>query len=142
MKVLTVRQPWAHLIMHAGKDIENREWPTNIRGRVAIHSSAKLDWEEWMEAELALCAMDKSGVLPEAILISRPRDTYKFKSQPEGIVLGSILGTVEIVDCVLSSESPWFFGRFGFVLRDPRPFERPIPAKGALGFWEWNEVAA
>ena len=36
VKVLTVKQPWASLIVHGIKDIENRSWKTNFRGRVLI----------------------------------------------------------------------------------------------------------
>lgn len=36
VKVLTVKQPWASLIVHGIKDIENRSWQTNFRGRVLI----------------------------------------------------------------------------------------------------------
>jgi len=28
-------------------------------------------------------------------------------------------------------------GRFGWLLRDHRPFPRPVPARGALGLREW-----
>lgn len=48
---------------------------------------------------------------------------------------GVILGTVEIVDCVTSSESPWFCGEYGFVLRNAIAFAKPIPCRGALSFW-------
>ena len=41
MKAITIRQPWASLIVHGIKDIENRSWQTNFRGRVLIHSSVK-----------------------------------------------------------------------------------------------------
>lgn len=47
---------------------------------------------------------------------------------------GGIVGHVEIVDCVDRSDSEWFFGKFGFVLRDPRPLPL-IPCKGMLGFF-------
>jgi len=51
---------------------------------------------------------------------------------------GGIIGSVEIVDCVRQSESPWFFGPCGFVLRDPKllPFR---PLKGALGFFNVSD---
>ena len=48
VKVLTVKQPWASLIVHGIKDIENRSWRTNFRGRVLIHSSAKGDCQVWL----------------------------------------------------------------------------------------------
>jgi hypothetical protein len=43
---------------------------------------------------------------------------------------------VEIVDCVSESSSPWFFGKYGFVLSNPRVLRNPIPCKGALGFFD------
>lgn len=44
MKAISEKQqPWASLIVHGIKDIENRSWRTNFRGRVLIHSSAKSD---------------------------------------------------------------------------------------------------
>lgn len=43
MKALSIRQPWAWLIVAGYKDIENRSWPTNFRGRVYIHASRKFD---------------------------------------------------------------------------------------------------
>lgn len=113
MKALTIKQPWAGLILVAGKDIENRNWPTNFRGRVAIHASA------------------------------RAEDTppQKYAGHP-AFTNGAVVGTVEIVDCVYKSDSEWFFGPYGYVLRNPVVFDTPIPAKGQLGFWEWDAVAA
>lgn len=43
MKALSIRQPWAHRILHEGKDIENRDWPTKYRGPVLIHAGLKID---------------------------------------------------------------------------------------------------
>lgn len=39
--------------------------------------------------------------------------------------------------CVTRSDSPWFFGRYGFVLADVRPVPF-FPVKGALGFFKWR----
>ena len=41
MKALSIRQPWCHHILHDGKDVENRSWPTKHRGKVLIHASSK-----------------------------------------------------------------------------------------------------
>jgi len=110
---LSIRQPWAWLICHAGKDIENRSWPTKFRGRFLIHASkgmTRLEYEEvW---------------------------TYSVGSLPpfESLERGGIVGEAEITDCVTRSESAWFFGPYGFVLANakPLPFH---PCKGALGFF-------
>ena len=40
MKTITIKQPWAQFIAEGIKDIENRTWKTNFRGRVLIHASA------------------------------------------------------------------------------------------------------
>ena len=55
---------------------------------------------------------------------------------------GVILGSVEIVDCVLNHPSIWAeVGTYNWVLANPIKFEMPIPAKGQLGFWEFNEIS-
>jgi hypothetical protein len=121
-----VRQPWAWAIFH-GKDIENRDWPTTLRGRVLIHSAKGCKYEEYAEARAFMLN------IPEA-------DWSRSNAIPmmPYLLKGFIIGSVEIVDCVERSDSPWFMGRYGFVLKDPQRFGVPIPAKGALGFWNYT----
>jgi hypothetical protein len=127
---ISVRQPWAWLIMHGGKNIENRDWPTKVRGRVLIHASKGCTYEEY-ESALITARGARKGVLDEGQLTMPSIKT---------IERGGIIGSVEIVDCVSDSPSPWFFGRFGFVLRNPIPCEfRPM--RGMLGFFQVPEVA-
>lgn len=114
---ISVRQPWAWLIIHGGKDIENRTWATQYRGRVLIHASKGMTAEEYSTTkDWAACNL---GVwLPEPTLLMR----------------GGIIGSVEIVDCVRRSESRWFSGPFGLVLRNPEPL--PFRAcRGMLRFF-------
>jgi hypothetical protein len=47
MKTLTIKQPWASLIVEGLKDIENRTWATKFRGRVLVHAAAKCDKRHW-----------------------------------------------------------------------------------------------
>lgn len=47
---------------------------------------------------------------------------------------GGVVGMARIVDCVTKWDSPWFFGRYGFVLRDAFPVQL-IPCRGMLGFF-------
>jgi len=42
-KALSVRQPWAHAILRGGKNIENRSWPTELRGTIALHAARSMD---------------------------------------------------------------------------------------------------
>jgi hypothetical protein len=110
MKALTVKQPWAWAILHAGKDIENREWRTHYRGPLAVHAGARLH---------------RDAALPRRSPMLGPRD----------LVFSAILGVVDLVDVVESNRSKWFHGTFGWVLKNPRPLARPILCKGRLGLW-------
>ena len=47
MKLLTVRQPWAHLIASGKKVIENRRWQTPYRGLLAIQAGKTMDKDEF-----------------------------------------------------------------------------------------------
>jgi hypothetical protein len=122
--ILSIRQPWAWLILHAGKDIENRKWSTRVRGRILIHAAKGMTRQEYEDGEMM--ARDAS--------IRRPFvDGFEIP-KAEALERGGIVGSVEIVDCVQQCESPWFVGRYGFVLRNPEPL--PFrPMRGALGFF-------
>lgn len=132
---LSVRQPWAWAILFAGKDIENRTWQAvnhglNQRGRICIHASKGMGKEEYEDArdfiDEILAARPDSGLrCPAAIDLRR----------------GAIIGSVEIVDVVKDSDSDWFMGPRGLVLRDPEVWT-PIPSVGALGFFEWKRADA
>lgn len=122
MKALSIRQPWASLIVSGSKDIENRSWPTKVRGRVLIHAAKGITRDEYFNAAAVALSINRSLWFPTFEELNR----------------GGIIGSVEIVDCVTESKSPWFFGDYGFVLRDPQilPF---VPMKGRLGFFEVDE---
>lgn len=104
MKIITIRQPWAHLIVNGSKNIENRSWSTSYRGPVLIHAGLNPDREACLEYGL------DSKELPR----------------------GGVVGAAEIVDCVEQHRSRWFRGPYGFVLRNRRPLPF-IEWKGALG---------
>lgn len=118
MIALSIRQPWAWLILHAGKDIENRDWATKFRGRFLIHAGKGMTRDEYASAcdFAAQCGVSN---IPAADLLQR----------------GGIVGSVELVDCVEQSDSPWFMGEQGFVLRDPKPLQF-VPWKGQLSFFD------
>lgn len=130
---LSIRQPWAWAIINAGKDIENRDWSTRFRGPVCIHASKGMTNREWDEA---MDFIDRAFPVPLASQIGRRRSATGSLDAKRG----GIIGVAEIVDCVEASPSPWFFGRYGFVLSNVRPVEF-IPVKGALGFFKWRNNA-
>lgn len=119
---LSIRQPWAWLIVNGHKDIENRTWKTPFRGAFLIHTGKMLD----EDAGYAVWMAEKLGIVIPP-LDELPR--------------GAIIGAAEIVNCVTESKSQWFFGSslrqiYGFVLCNPVAFPDPIPYKGQQGFFK------
>lgn len=130
MKVLSIRQPWAAAIIHAGKDIENRVWATNVRGPILVHATR---WASEKEFDDDFAFIEK--ILPDYLLFRIAGSALSFHPSNECRRIGQIIGQVDILDCVRRSKSRWFFGPHGFVLANAIPCE-PIIAKGRLGFWE------
>lgn len=123
--VISLHPIWAWAVLHAGKDVENRSWITDQRGRVLIHSSdqrVSLRDERTQREELSFL----SGI-PRSVL-------------PVTVARGAILGSVEIVDCVADACSPWAaVGKTHWRLRDPRTLATPIVSvKGEEKFWRWT----
>lgn len=118
MKVLSIKQPWAHLILHGGKDVENRTWATKHRGRFLVHASKGLTGPEYWQ--VAKYCHDRRLPAPASL---------------ELLQRGGIVGSVELVDCQSTSTSPWYMGEVAFVLANPKllPF---VPCKGRLGFFD------
>ena len=124
VRALSIRQPWAWLILHAGKDIENRDWRTPFRGRFLIHAGKGMTRSEYEDCLQFAHAVSEERPFPSGLTMPSFEDLER----------GGIVGSVEIVDCVGHSNSPWFFGTFGFVLRNPKPLPfRPL--KGQLGWF-------
>lgn len=140
MKTITVKQPWAWLICTprqdnpqlAIKDIENRTWPTKFRGRVLVHASAK------------------KIASPFDLLTNEQYDSISQENRiiaNNSLEYGAIIGSVEIVDCVINHESIWAEKTdeenliapivYNWVLANPVLFAKPIPAKGKLSFWDY-----
>lgn len=128
---LSTRQPWAHAIVKGWKDIENRNWNTSYRGPICIHASAftrsklEADFDDYRE-------VIEIGVMP-------PADHEMARLAVEDLAFGAIIGVANIVDIRLSHPSPWFFGRYGFVLAEARMLAEPILVKGALGLFDWRQ---
>ncbi len=124
---LSVRQPWAWAIIHAGKDIENRSWNganpgLKFRGTVCIHASTGMTRDEFDDAIESI-----DGAATNVDRLPQARE----------MVRGAIIGVVDVVDVVRKSSSPWWCGPVGLVLANPRAIE-PIPSKGQLGFFKWQ----
>ncbi len=109
MKIISIRQPWAALIVSGLKDVENRTWPTRYRGPILVHASQRPDNISLEDIER------RFGVSPPSL-------------QP----LGGVVGIADVVDCVRMHDSKWHAqGNYAFVLANARPLPF-VRWKGAL----------
>lgn len=116
---LSIKQPWAELILLGRKTIEVRSWSTTFRGLLAVHTGKKP-------------AVEALSRFPEI----------------DASYLGGFVGIVELVDVELFTHSSWSRLRsehlvpgpmpretFAWLLRDPRRLRRSINANGSLGLF-------
>jgi hypothetical protein len=115
LPVITVRQPYASLIVMGVKDIENRSWPTRYRGVLGIHAGTIL-------------AKD----IPPSV-----KNHFPGGEGYEDLPRGALLGTVTLVECDRGPHpSPWAIpGQWHWQLADAAQFEAPYACKGARGLW-------
>ena len=126
MKVLTIKQPWASLIVENYKKYEFRSWKTNYRGKILIHSGLSLE-KDMLE---------------------------RFTCYNLDYVCGTIIGEAELVDCILVDEKfnkelrdidPIVYGRsnhvetYAWKLENVKKYDKPIAIKGKLGLWNYDE---
>ena len=126
MKALTIKQPWATLIMQGDKRFEFRSWQTKYRGDLLIHAGKGIDKEAMKRLE---------------------------KYLPEELPYGKILGKVKLVDCIKMSPElkelllkensdiytkSSFQENYGWQVSYVEVFENPIDAKGHFSLWEYN----
>ena len=132
MKALSVKNPWALLICHNIKPIENRTWSTTFRGRIYIHCSAKS-----LHGNIKAMFTDQQ---------------WKSLSEDQEYMItghwpnGCIIGEVDIIDCVIGHSSVWAEHAapgdkpiYNWVLANPVLYDQPIEnVKGALSLWEYK----
>lgn len=138
IKTLSIQQPWACLIAAGYKDIENRTWATNYRGRIAIHASGKFDFSffDWIgDCALADLVRDHFGI---------KRGTKKITKNKH--LFGAVIGTVDLIDCIKTDtreadkiKSPWcFYAGYAWVLAEPRKIGPITGVKGKLNLWTFD----
>jgi hypothetical protein len=146
MKTLSIKQPWASLIAHGIKDIENRTWKTHFRGRIYIHSSGQI--YPFFKGNNLAFPVNQWEAINKKVDVSIKEEHNKF------FLKSAIIGEVDIIDCVINNPSIWAeqsegvtkVGRtniiigqkpiYNWVLANPVLYEKPIlNVKGKLSFW-------
>lgn len=129
MKVISIKEPFATLIMNKMKLIETRSWKTNYRGELYIHASGKSLAKEYLNNQ------------------------YVFELIKDlDMNYGNIICKVNLVNCIYMDEKflkkikknkqeynlgKYELGRYAWVFEDIVPIN-PIEAKGKLNIWNYN----
>lgn len=137
MKALTVKQPYATLIMSGVKLYEMRSWQPREPGLLAIHAAA--------------------NPMPVVDLLNIGLDTKHWNNlwQPLGYVLGTV-HIIEVIDTQTLSFDElrhWDNGlhpitfqgkdfRYAWKLEVVERFLQPVHATGKLGLWNWEAQTA
>ena len=124
-KAISVRQPWAWALIHAGKGYENRSqrWNSLDQTRVCIHASAGMSQKQYEDARDFMISIGVNNV---------PR--------PDELIRGAVIGSVFVERIVNDSEDPWFFGPHALEVSTPYAREPKGLTKGALGSFRWQET--
>jgi hypothetical protein len=140
MKVISIIQPWASLIVLGEKKFETRSWNTQHRGEIAIHASKKID---------------KSVCREEPFRSILAKHGYTESNLPIGVILatGKLLDCFKVIEDkglsatlnvgITVSGNEYAFGdfsegRFAWEIADVQALVEPIPAKGQLGLWNYS----
>lgn len=119
MKALSIKEPWASLVVDGYKTIEVRTWSTGFRGWLAVHASSKpvAGWLQWMLEE------------------------HHEKIPALGYAFGAVIGAVRVIDCrpLSDDDEPAAMcecaGLEGLIV-DAAVRIEPVTARGALSLWE------
>lgn len=118
MKALSIKQPFAELVVSGRKTIELRKWNTKFRGEFLVHASK---------------VPDKSAM-----------KRFGFNELP----LGRIVGKARLVDVKMYSGEEDFYKdnnkhlssekgeNYGFILEGAQRVKE-VECKGKLGFWDF-----
>jgi hypothetical protein len=155
-RALTLTQPWASLIAVGAKGLETRGWRTAHRGLLAIHAA------KGFPADARSLCLPASGPLRSPFRAALQAAGYNppvwdgRRYTTGDLPLGAVVATAELVVVMRTtdprlraklSEQERAFGdfspgRYAWVLGNVRPLPEPIPAKGALGLWQWHDAPA
>ena len=143
MKAITVRQPWAILLATGKKHIETRSWKTNYRGEILIHAGKK-------DPLCGICMMTEDAKERTFRCLGLPEVFNRFQKFPTGEIIGkanlvNCLRIDEVTAALLKEQHPDEYafgdftpGRYAWVMTDLVLFDKPIPASGKQGLWNWE----
>jgi hypothetical protein len=135
LRVLTVREPWATLIVTGQKDVENRSRAFGHRGPLLIHASGTLTRSYYESA----CAW-----ISRYVSRDNPRHTVTLPTfEACKANCGKIIGGCEVVYCTQDSLSRWFDDcGYGIGLEGAWKALEPVAFKGQLCLGTYRKAVA
>lgn len=137
MRAITIYQPWATLIAIGEKRFETRGWPTNYRGKIAIHAAKKLDKEIFLREPLR-SVLDLHGYtvdnLPAGAIVAIANLVGCHKVIGNKGTVSAYLSNHKVVDGHELLFGNFDFGRYAWEMTDSKWID-PVPAKGQQGLW-------
>jgi len=143
MKVISIWQPWASLIVHGFKSIETRSWAAPkslLKDTIGIAATKQI------RPEQRIAAQD-----PEFVRFYQETGLPPLEELPHGAILGTaVLNSCDVIteddmEDITEEEQAfgWYSpGRYAWRLRYPKAFAAPYVARGAQGVWEWRGEAS
>lgn len=134
MKAISLWQPWASLMVSQHKRYETRHWAISFRGNIAVHAAKKWDSE------------NKHYI--QRLIRQFPNELADYAITP--LPLGCIIGAFRLIDIhttesIRDNLSPlelalgdYSNGRYAWEMELIKIPEKPIPAKGMQGIFEWS----
>ncbi len=126
MKCLSLKQPFAELLVSGRKTIELRNWTTKFRGEFLVHASKNIDRDGCKVHGFDPEKITKGAVVGKAVIY----DVKEYLNESEFF---------SDKDKHLAVESIYATDRYGFLIKDAERFDKPIPMPGKLNFFEVEE---
>ena len=126
MKALTIKEPWATLIINEYKTYEFRSWKTNYRGKILIHAGKSLESNQAKKFKVYNLEYSKGEIIGEAELVDCIKVTEEFDEYLKGI-------------------NPIVYGNSGHVenyawkLENIKKYDKKTKVKGQLGLWNYRQ---
>lgn len=125
MKALTIKEPWATLIIDGYKKYEFRSWKTNYRGKILIHAGISQEKDMLKKFKDYNLKYSKGMIIGEAIITECILVTREFEEE-----------LLKIDRKVYERESHEM--NYAWELENIIKYDNPIPVKGKLGLWNYE----
>jgi len=125
IKALSLRQPYAELVVIGKKTIELRTWSTKYRGEFLIHAAKTVNVQDCKLAGYDIQDLEFGKIIGKATLID-VKNYDDFKDEWIKDSSKHLAG------------KEYRFSTKGFILQNASKFEKPIICKGQLNFFTVN----